>query len=307
MYNIDSEKNYIAVNDFYRVRNQATLREIIARLTGRSTELLSYEEVRQKLRAIQGAEQGMQDIPIAAIIGSVGRYTDFTRDFLPLRDSDRDRWTRVKIAVTDLEGLPPIDLYKLGEAYFVIDGNHRVSVARHLGATHIQAYVTEVHSLVSFTPEIQPDDLIIKAEYADFLTETRLSDLFPVSDFSVTTPGRYPVLLEHINLHRYYLGLEQQRDISFSEALIGWHEDVYKPVIETIRESGILHYFPQRTETDLYLWISKYCEELEGELGWHVHPEKAVSDLVSQRTQLDGNIYWSHGRKIYQTDHPIDP
>ena len=188
--------------------------------------------------------------------------------------------------------------------YFVIDGNHRVSVARHLGATHIQAYVTEVHSLVSFTPEIQPDDLIIKAEYAGFLVETRLKELCPDADLSVTTPGKYPVLLEHINLHRYFLGLEQQRDISFSDALIGWHKDVYLPVIETIRESGILHYFPQRTETDLYLWMSKYCEELEGELGWHVHPEKAVFDLVSQRTQLAGNIFGRVGGKLIKLITP---
>jgi len=304
MLNVDSEKNFVAVNDFYRVRNQVTLREIIARLTGRSTELLSYEEVRQKLRAVQGAEQSIQDIPTDAIVGSVGRYTDFTRDFLPRRDSDRDRWTRVKLAVTELEGLPPIEVYKLGEAYFVIDGNHRVSVARHLGATHIQAYVTEVHSLVSFTPDIQPDDLIIKTEYADFLAETRLNELFPVADLSVTTPGRYPVLLEHINLHRYYLGLEQKRDISFSEALSGWYEDVYMPVIETIRESGILHYYPQRTETDLYLWISKYREELEGELGWHVRPEKAVSDLVSQHNQPSGSIFGRVGGKLLELITP---
>jgi hypothetical protein len=77
-------------------------------------------------------------------VGSVGRYDDFTRSFLPRRDSDAGRWARVKAATLDLTGLPPIEVYQIGQAYFVLDGNHRVSVARQLGAPTIQAYVTEV-------------------------------------------------------------------------------------------------------------------------------------------------------------------
>jgi len=174
----------------------------MARLTGRSADLLSYEEVRQKLKVKGMGKWGLEDIPLDAIVGSVGRYTDFTRSFLPRQDSDEERWARVKVAVTDLGGLPPIEVYQIGQAYLVRDGNHRVSVARQVAATHIQAYVTEVRTKVPLLPDTQPDDLILKAEYTDFLERTRLDELRPEADLSVTVPGQYQALEEHIEVHR---------------------------------------------------------------------------------------------------------
>lgn len=271
-----------AITDFHRARNRAVLKEIISRLRGDSIELLSYEEVRQKLRVEGSSEQGLQNIPIDAIVGSVGRYNDFTRDFLPRRDSIQERWARVKLAVSSSSGLPPIDVYQIGEAYFVKDGNHRVSVARQLGATHIQAYVTEVRTRVPISADIQPDELIIKAEYVGFLEITRLDELRPDSNLIVTVPGKYPVLQEHIAVHRYFMGIEQKREIPYREAVIHWYDNVYLPLIKTIRERGILRYFPNRTETDLYLWITIYRNELEEELGWEIKAEFAVNDLVKQ-------------------------
>jgi hypothetical protein len=157
-----------AVIDFHEARRKADLQEIFARLTGESNKLLSYEEVRLKLKAYEGNTRGLKEIPLDAIIGSVGRYTDFTRDFLPRRDSDRMRWAAVMEKTTGLEGLPPIDVYQVGDAYFVVDGNHRVSVARQLKASHIQAYITEVRSRIPLSPDTQPDQLIIKAEQVGY-------------------------------------------------------------------------------------------------------------------------------------------
>jgi hypothetical protein len=156
-----------AVQDFHRARNQAALKQVLARLTGKSTELLSYEDVRQKVRASGVVSRSLQEIPVEAIIGSVGRYNDFTRDFLPRQDSDQTRWANVKVAVKSLTGVPPVELYKVGDIYFVHDGHHRISVARQLGNTHVQAYVTEIRSKVPLTADMEPDDLILKAEYAE--------------------------------------------------------------------------------------------------------------------------------------------
>ena len=122
-----------AVLDFKQARERANLQEFFSRLTGKSTELLSYEEVRQKLKASGVTSRQLREVPIDDIIGSVGRYNDFTRSFLPKHDSDRDRWARVHLATSDLAGLPPVELYQIGDAYFVHDGHHRVSVARHPG------------------------------------------------------------------------------------------------------------------------------------------------------------------------------
>jgi len=281
-----TEQSYLnypsAIQDFRQARRRAAMEQIMARLTGRSVDLLSYEEVRQKLRARESVRWELKDIPLNAIVGSVGRYADFTRSFLPRQDSDEERWARVKIAVTDLSGLPPVKVYQIGDAYFVLDGHHRVSVARQIGATHIEAYVTEVRSKVPLSPDIHPDDLILKAEYADFLEHTHLDELRPEADLGVSVPGQYEILEEHIAVHRYFMGLDQQRDITYEEAVSHFYDEVYLPVVQVIRERGILRDFPDRTEADLYLWLSEHRAELEQELGWQIRPEEAAADLAAQ-------------------------
>jgi nucleotide-binding universal stress UspA family protein len=273
---------YRAVLDFRHARRQAKRERLLARLSGQSADLLAFEEVRHMLKAKAGQQIGLRDIPLAAIIGSVGRYSDFTRSFLPLQSQDEQRWAKVHSKSTGLEGLPPIEVYQIGEAYFVRDGNHRVSVAQRLGATHIQAYVTIVESKVPLSPDVQYDDLIIKAEYTDFLDRTRLDKVRPQANLSVTALGQYPLLLEHIEVHRYFMGLDLQQEIPYEQALGHWYDEIYLPVVEVIREQGILQNFADRTETDLYLWLSEHRADLEAALGWEIEPEAAAVDLVEQ-------------------------
>ena len=293
-----------AVRDFQRARHKAALEDIMARLTGKSADLLSYEDVRQKLKARGTTARKLKEIPLDAIVGSVGRYTDFTRSFLPRRDSDQQRWARIQVAATGLVGLPPIEVYQIGEVYFVLDGNHRVSVARELGATHIQAYVIEVHTKVPLRPDVQPDDLILKAEYADFLERTRLNELRPEADLSVTVSGQYRALEEHIEVHRYFMGLEQEREIPYEEAVGHWYDEVYLPVVQAIRERGILRDFPGRTEADLYLWVSEHRVALEQALGWEIGPEAAAADLVAQFSPRPQRIVARVGEKILDAVTP---
>ncbi len=271
-----------AILDFQNARHKADMQNLLALLTGRSTELLSYEEVRQKLRAIEGSRRQLQDIPIDSIVGSVGRYTDFNKDFLPRHESDKERWARVMVEATGPMGLPPIEVYQIGEVFFVFDGNHRTSVAKELGAKHIQAYVTEVKTTIPVTPDLNPDDLIIKAEHVIFLEETRLNLLRPESDLTLTAPGRYPVLLDHIAVHQYFMGIDEKRSISYEEAVGHWYDQVYLPVVEIIQERGILRFFPGRTEADLYIWLAKHQEDLKNDLGWQFDTEIVADDLVAQ-------------------------
>lgn len=284
MASIKDHNYQTALHDFGDARAKASMQEVLARLTGKSNELLSYEEVAEKLKLSARSERGITEIPLKAIVGSVGRYTDFTRSFLPRNDIDKERWARVKAAIDDPGGmgLPPIDVYKVGEVYFVLDGNHRVSVARQEGFQYIQAHVIEVKTDIPLTPDIQPDDLIVKAEYADFLEKTDLLHFYPEADLSVTVPGQYEKLLEHIQVHRYFMGIDFKREISYPEAVAHWYDTVYMPIVEPIRERGLLRWFPGRTETDMYLWVSEHRVALEKELGWAVSPEAAVEDLAAR-------------------------
>lgn len=277
-----------ALDNYKRARRSAAFQELLARLTGNpeDVELFSYEEVRKQLQAIEKNTERLAEIPLDAIVGSVGRYHDFTRKFLPKAGISQNRWARVMAITKGVTGLPPIDVYKIGEVYFVRDGNHRVSVARQMGNTSIQAYITEVESRVNLPQDLKMDDLIIKAEYVKFLEKTRLDNLKPGVDLNATKPGAYPTLLEHIEVHHHYLGIEQQREIPFSESALHWYEKIFSPVVNIIRRRGMLRDFPQRTETDLYLWAANHRGDLEQEVGWDIGTEAALSDITEKHSPL---------------------
>lgn len=276
-----------ALEDYRKARRKAAVDELLARISGvpQESSLLSYDEVRQKLQAIEKSAQHLQEIPLDAIVGSVDRYHDFTRKYLPKSSIDEKRWARVMASSQDLAGLPPIDVYQIGEVYFVKDGNHRVSVAQQMRNETIQAYVTEVDTKVTLSPDVTPDELIIKSEQVKFLEQTHLDHLKPGADLTATIPGAYPRLLEHIAVHRYFMGLEEQREIPFQEAAAHWYDVVFLPIVNIIQKRGLLDDFPERTETDLYLWATEHRAALEQQLGWDIGPEAAISDLSERHGQ----------------------
>ncbi|MBE2222609.1 MAG: universal stress protein [Anaerolineae bacterium] len=273
-----------ALSEFKQARRQAVLEMITNRLRGRSVELLSYQEIADKLKVQGRSDRGIQTIPVAAIVGSVGRYNDFTRSFLPRHDWDAQRWAKVKTA-GHVADLAPIEVYKVGEAYFVLDGNHRVSIARRFRVEFMQAAVTEVYTRVPIAPDIQPDELIIKAEYATFLTWTQLDRLRPFANLQVTIPGQYEKIENHIEVHRFFIEMEQGIELSDSEAVMRWYDEAYLPLIKAIREQDVLHEFPGRTETDLYMWLATHLAQLRNLLGWQIRPGTAVSQFSTQFKQ----------------------
>jgi nucleotide-binding universal stress UspA family protein len=223
---------------------------------------------------------------------------------LPRRDSDRERWAKVEHLAHASAGLPPVDLFQIGDVYFVNDGNHRVSVARQLGHSHIEAYVTKVHSRVPLSPKVQPKDLILKAEQADFLECTRIDFLRPGADITVTSPGAYADLLKHIEVHHYFMGLDQKREVPFEEAVTHWYDTVFSPVIEVIQKGDILSEFPGRTNADLYLWILRHRAELEKELNWEIRTEKAAADFAARRSGAPDRVITRVGKRLLESIVP---
>jgi len=132
-------------SDFARARRRAFLRRMVARLRNvtASNELLSFDEVRSALLANNRIYLGTKVIEVDKIVGTVGRRRDFDRSFQPTRASAEERWKRIDRAFHRTEDLPPVRVYKIGDSYFVLDGNHRVSVARYHGLRTIEAIVTE--------------------------------------------------------------------------------------------------------------------------------------------------------------------
>ena len=268
-----------ALHDFRKARRQASMERIVARLTGRSADLLSYDEVRQRLGARVAGPRELREIPLDAIVGSVSRPDDFTRKFFPKDAVDQARWQRVKHGMG--QAIRPIDVYQIDQAYFVLDGNHRVSVARQRGMTRILAYVTKIESSVPLTPEDDFEDLIIKNQQVRFRKDTGLEELRPDLEFATSIPGGYRFLRDQINAHHLNLEMQHHYPYTYQEAVQSWVDDVYLPLLQTVAQSGLLRDFPERTPTDLYIWLTQYQKEISRQYGWEIKPEAAVEGLVS--------------------------
>jgi hypothetical protein len=269
--------------DFRRARSKSFLRKAWSLLSGQDTQLMAWDEARDKLKLRGFIRRGMQEVPVEKIVGSVGRYHDFDNAFLPTQDVSSSRWRKINRAFYDDVSLPPVNLYKVGDVYFVLDGNHRVSVAREHGVKFIDADVQEAVTRVPVTADdIDADALVLLGEYAEFLDRTHLDVLRPNQNIRFSIGGGYARLIEHIAVHRYYMGLDQKRDISEDEAVVDWYDNVYMPIVEAIRKDDILDDFPGRAEADLYLWIIDHKHYLKESEGYDLPPEEAASHYAEQ-------------------------
>lgn len=267
--------------DFGAARLKAFFRDMLALLRGQRNDLLSYDQVREKLRIGGPIYRGVKTVRVDQIVGSVNRYRDFDRAFLPTQVHTAERWQRINRAFYNDISLPPVLLYKVGDVYFVVDGNHRASVARDRGQEFIEAEVRECSVRVPVHPDLQADELEILGERVSFLERTGLDKLKPGVNIELTILGGYERLLEHIAVHRYYMGLEWKRDIGDDEAVIHWYDTVYAPLSEAIRRADLLDKFPGRTEADLYLWVidhQHYLREREPE----ITPQEAADDYADK-------------------------
>lgn len=275
----------MARSDFDAALRKGYWRGILSWLTQSTNELLPFDEVRKRLPITGQHYLGLKQIPLDAIVGSVGRYRDFDRAFLPRQTKTRDRWVSIDQAHLQDVILPPVDVYKVGAMYFVKDGNHRVSVARERGQVFMDAYITEVDVPAPVENLEDIDRLILGQEYTEFQEQTHLADLRPDAQVELSLPGQYEKLVDHISVHRWYLGEQHQRDIPWEEAVTRWYDEVYLPLVKIVREHKILADFPGRTEADLYLYIIEHLYYLRQEWQDEVSVEEAASHFAEEYSQ----------------------
>jgi len=229
---------------------------------------------------------GVITVPVDKIVGSFDRYKDFDRFFLPKKDHLQYRWAKIhNLLVKDII-LPPVKLYKVSDIYFVVDGNHRVSVSKKLGVKYIDAEVTEFLTDAVLTKDMDPKDIFIQAEKEKFLNLTGLKEKRPdVVKIRVTIPGQFDILLSQIKKLMVQLN-ESKKDgeklVTFEEAALIWYDKIYLPAIETIKSYKILEKFPNRTKTDLYIWINEHKRYLTLKYGREVVIKFAANDLINR-------------------------
>ncbi|MEW5938563.1 MAG: DUF4032 domain-containing protein [Chloroflexota bacterium] len=274
--------------DYSRVRRKAFFNRVWAVLSGRPINLLSYDEIKEKLHIGGPIYRGVKTVRVDQIAGSLNRYHQFDRAFLPTQDDTAPRWQSVNRAFYEDISLPPVVLYKVGQVYFVVDGHHRVSVAREQGQEFIDAEVRECATRVNLTADLKPEDLEILGEKVDFLERTGLDRLRPKASVKLTIPDGFDRMLEHIAVHRYFMGLDWKRDISEEEAVAHWYDTVYLPIVKVIRKSRILKEFPGKTEGDLYLWVLDHQHYLAEQEGQPLQPpEDAAREYIEETDPYD--------------------
>ncbi len=277
-----------ANEDFKRAVSKALWRRVSSWLKPEKNDLIPFHEIRRRLPIKGQSYLGLQTVPLDSIIGSTGRYRDFDRAFLPRQTRTRQRWLNIDMAhLADIQ-LPPVELYKIGEAYFVKDGNHRVSVAREQGQLEIEAEVVEITVPVNITAAILRTDLDLKEEYAKFNDVTRLDVTRRETSIELTRAEDYARLLEHINVHRWFLGEERDEYVRLEEAAISWHDQVFLPLVQAIRDEQLLKEFAGNTEADLFLWVIEYQWNRREAYRDRAAPEDAADVFVHAHEQWPG-------------------
>jgi hypothetical protein len=254
------------VTRFDAARRAALIQDLLAQVRGRPADLLSFDAVRERLGLRNLVDRGVQEVPLERIVGTVQREREFNRAFLPRDESLRGRWKEIEGLAEGASGFLPVELYRVGDTHFVIDGHHRVSVARAMGAPTIEARVKEFTAPVTLPSDASIEDVVARQGLADFLETTGLSPEKP-DEFRTTEPNGYERLLDHINVHRHFRGINEGREIPWPEAVVSWRDAVYRPMIERIEASGILEDFPGRTAADLYLFTMDHLHYLRERYG----------------------------------------
>jgi uncharacterized ParB-like nuclease family protein len=290
-----------AIQDFDSARARAFRRNLRTILTGRTARLRSMEPM-LKAAGVEGrAAGGEREIPIDRIVGSVApdvKTGDFDPAFLPLKRRTRERWTRIYQAMVEGDELPPIDVYKVDDSYYVIDGHHRVSVARNLGRPTINARVINVRTRAPLGPGTDPESLLKAAEYAAFLQTTQLHRARPEARLECSRLGDYDRILDHILGHAYFLSLEQHRPVPLPEAAASWYDNVYHPIAEAIRKHQVLKQLPGWTEADVYVEVTRRWLELSKE-GEPSGPDPAIEALLAEHARR----WWRRRRKIQLSEN----
>ncbi|MGD9713693.1 MAG: hypothetical protein AB7V46_16765 [Thermomicrobiales bacterium] len=253
--------------DYDRAHRRAFLRSIRSAVLRQPNSLVAYRDLRDRVTVDREIYRGFQEVPVEHIVGSVDRYRDFDRAFFPVQRHTASRWKSIDRAYhTDIR-LPPIQLYKVGDIYFVKDGNHRVSVAREHGVAFIDAEVIEAYIRVPLSSSMSTTRLLHQIEYAEFLRKTNLDRTRPDHDIRPTSLGRYEHMLGLVEAVRRDISTSEGRDVSMEEAAARWYDMSFLPIVTVAQEQRLLKAFPGRTEADFYLWVVENQERIEQEFG----------------------------------------
>jgi hypothetical protein len=227
--------------DFLRARRLQVITAMASRMALKDSEdrkALSFQDVVDALGRVDEVSIGRQSIPVEHVVGSVDRVRDFDPQFRPRSGRSRQRWERIAEAARRGESLPPIDVYQIGEMYFVRDGHHRVSVYRSLGLPTIDADVRLVRTLV------EPDDVQSHSDLAARELRRLFMQRVPLSRsareaIELSDAEKYPWLAEMVEAWTARLVFAEGAVLNRIRAARRWYAEEFEPVVRLIDEGDL--------------------------------------------------------------------
>jgi hypothetical protein len=267
-----------ARDDFLRVRRAQVMSRMARRVSraGDVDLILPFDEVVEALGRVGERSLGLQLVDVDSIVGTVDRTRGFDRSFRPTSSTARGRWERIANMVRRGEPLPPVQLYRIGDVHFVRDGHHRVSVARALGRTEIDAYVTEVLTRVGAERSLRASDLPLKSNERLFRERVPL----PPEDAAqvrLSDPARYPLLAEGVEAWGFRVMQDRTQFLDRRAVARTWFGEEFRPVVALLREADLLG--TSGTEADAYL---RMAEERYRLLRTHEWSEDVIRRLARE-------------------------
>jgi DNA-binding Lrp family transcriptional regulator len=243
---------------------------------GKGSEAKSFKERQEKEKAFDYRERGVRSVPLDRIVGSVGRYHDFDSKFRLKQHLPQEKLEAVKKAMKQGRPMRPVDLYQLKDEYYVLDGNHRIAVAKELGYSDIRARIVEL------IPSEGSLENMLYRERAHFSDQTGLPYAIELTEL-----GQYGTLLDQISKHRAFLEQEQGEGVSFKQAATDWYKTIYLPLTGIIQKSGLNEPFPRRTLADLYAYVSlhQWDEKSPREYGFGIS-QLIPNDMEAFRREM---------------------
>jgi hypothetical protein len=246
-----------AENDFLRARRRQVLSRLATWLRRAPDDvniMLPFDEVVAALGRLGERRLGLQVITLDSIVGSVDRSREFDRRFRPTSGQVRERWQRLALAQRRGEPIPPIEVYRVGDMHFVVDGHHRVSVAHALGLKTIDAYVTEVVTRLSPSGIRYRGDLLVKDYRRIFLDRVPLVGEARKA-VTLTDPWDYAELAEAVEAWGFRLMQDEGCYLDRPTVAQRWYDEEFVPVVRMLRQAGMIE---TQTEAEAYMWVA--CE-----------------------------------------------
>jgi hypothetical protein len=227
----------------------------------RSSDLLPLDEVQRRLHPFARFHLGVRAIPVRQIVGSDGRAADFDRRFAPRRRESLLRLRELERAFPDGD-FPPITVHELGETYFVVDGHHRVALARRSGMETIDADVTVVRARWRLHEDAGPEDLVHAEQEWLFMEESGLGETRPEAQIRFSKPIGYSQLLAGVETHGYRMALATGEVVARGVAAGDWYDRVYLPALAAIERERFEGVCANATPADRFLWLAQFEREL---------------------------------------------